>query len=74
MITADQVEAVLQRVRPLLRAEGGDIELVRIAGNSAEVRLTGRCVGCPTAHVTLYQGVESALRRAIPEFDDIRLV
>lgn len=74
MITTDQIESVLTRVRPYIQADGGDIQLVRLDGNSAEVRLTGRCAGCPSAHMTLYLGVESALRRAIPEFGEVRLV
>ena len=74
MITTDQIESVLTRVRPFIQADGGDIQLVRLDGNSAEVRMTGRCAGCPSAHMTLYLGVENALRRAIPEFGEIRLV
>ena len=74
MITTDQIETVLTRVRPFIQADGGDIQLVRLDGNSAEVRMTGRCAGCPSAHMTLYLGVETALRRAIPEFGEIRLV
>ncbi len=74
MITNDQVEAVLTRVRPFIQADGGDIELVRLDGNSADVRLSGRCVGCPSAHVTLFLGVEQALRHALPEFGQVRLV
>lgn len=74
MITTEQIESVLTRVRPFIQADGGDIQLVRLDGNSAEVRMTGRCAGCPSAHMTLYLGVESALRRAIPEFGEIRLV
>lgn len=74
MITTEQVETVLNRVRPFIQADGGDIQLVRLDGNSADVRMTGRCAGCPAAHMTLYQGVENALRRALPEFGEIRLV
>jgi len=74
MATREQVEAVLNRVRPFLQADGGDIELVDVSANAAEVRLTGMCAGCPSAHMTLYIGVEAALRDAIPEFDTLRLV
>jgi Fe-S cluster biogenesis protein NfuA len=74
MITTEQVEAVLSRVRPFIQADGGDIQLVRLDGNAAEVRMTGRCAGCPSAHMTLYVGVEGALRRALPEFGEIRVV
>ena len=74
MITTDQVEAVLNRVRPFIQADGGYVEVVRLDGNAAEVRMSGRCAGCPSAHMTLYMGIEQALRRAIPEFGEIRLV
>jgi Fe-S cluster biogenesis protein NfuA len=74
MITKERVEAVLDRVRPFMRADGGDILLVDVDGNSADVRLTGMCAGCPSAHMTLYLGVETALRDEIPEFETLRLL
>jgi Fe-S cluster biogenesis protein NfuA len=61
------VESVLNRIRPALQADGGDIELVELAGSVAHVRLTGVCAGCPTSHMTLHQGVEIALRRLHPD-------
>ena len=64
----------MDRVRPFLQADGGDIELVDIDGNSADVKLTGMCAGCPSAHMTLYLGVEMALREEIPEFENLRLI
>jgi Fe-S cluster biogenesis protein NfuA len=74
VVTQEQVEGVLQRIRPFLRADGGDIELIRVDGNSADVRLTGLCAQCPSAHMTLYLGVEMALRDELPEFDSLRHV
>ena len=74
MVTKERVESVLDRVRPFMQADGGDIEVVGVDGNSAEVRLTGMCAGCPSAHMTLYLGVESALREEIPEFETLRVV
>jgi Fe-S cluster biogenesis protein NfuA len=74
MISRERVESVLNRVRPFLQADGGDIELMTVNGNSAEVRLTGMCAGCPSAHMTLHVGVESAIREEIPEFESLRLV
>jgi len=74
VVTEEQVESVLQRIRPFLQADGGDIELVRVDGNSADVRLTGVCAQCPSAHMTLYLGVEMALRDDIPEFEALRHV
>jgi Fe-S cluster biogenesis protein NfuA len=74
MVTKERVEAVLERVRPFLRADGGDIELVDVVGNSADVKLTGMCAACPSAHMTLYLGVEMALRDEMPEFETLRLM
>jgi Fe-S cluster biogenesis protein NfuA len=74
MLTKDRVEMVLERIRPFLQADGGDIELIEMEGNSAGVRLTGMCAGCPSAQMTLHLGVEAALREAIPEFETLRLV
>jgi Fe-S cluster biogenesis protein NfuA len=74
MVTRERVQAVLDRVRPFMQADGGDIELVDVDGNSAEVRLTGMCAGCPSAHMTLYLGIETAIREEVPEFTTLRLV
>ena len=73
MVTRERVQSVLARVRPFLVADGGDIELIDIQGNSATVRLSGACAGCPTAHITLQLGVEAALRDAMPDFGVLRL-
>jgi Fe-S cluster biogenesis protein NfuA len=74
MVSKERVQSVLDRVRPFLQADGGDIELLNVSGNSADVRLTGMCAGCPSAHMTLHVGVESAIREEIPEFETLRLV
>ncbi len=72
-IDKDRVQAVLDRVRPFLQADGGDIELVAVEGRSAFVRLTGMCAGCPSAHMTLHDGIETAIRAEIPEFDSLQV-
>lgn len=66
MTVRDAVEMTLERIRPALNADGGDIELVAFDGDVAHVRLTGACSGCPSAQMTLQAGVESALRRIRP--------
>jgi Fe-S cluster biogenesis protein NfuA len=73
MVSKESVQAVLDRVRPFLNADGGDIELVRVEGNSAAVRLTGMCAGCPSAHMTLHVGIETALREEILGFETLRV-
>jgi Fe-S cluster biogenesis protein NfuA len=74
MIARERIESILDRVRPFLQADGGDIVLLNVEGNSADVRLTGMCAGCPSAHMTLHVGVEAAIREEIPEFGTLRLV
>ena len=74
MVSRDQVETVLGRIRPMMQADGGDIELVNVSGNDAQVRLTGMCSGCPSAHMTLYMGVEMALREEIKEFEQLQVI
>jgi len=73
VVTRERVESVLHRVRPFLQADGGDIELVSIEGSTASVRLTGVCAGCPSAQMTLYVGIEAALKDEMPEFEGLRL-
>jgi Fe-S cluster biogenesis protein NfuA len=74
MIAAERVQGVLDRVRPFLQADGGDIELIAVHGNTVDVRLTGMCAGCPSANMTLHAGVETAIREEMPEFEMLRLV
>ena len=63
MVSRDQVEVVVARIRPFIQSDGGDIELVDVAGNKATVRMSGNCVGCPSAsmkHETFPSGSYSA--------------
>ena len=68
------IEDVLDRVRPLLQADGGDIELVNVADRKAYVHLSGRCAGCPSSHLTLHIGIEMAIREAVPDFDELVVI
>lgn len=68
------VQAALDRIRPFMQRDGGDIELLGVVDRRARVRLTGNCAGCPSAAVTLYLGVESYLREQIPELEGILVV
>lgn len=70
-ITADQVEAALEKVRPALAAHNGNIELVRIEGQNVHVRWKGNCIGCPISAMTLKYGVERALREEVAGFGEL---
>jgi Fe-S cluster biogenesis protein NfuA len=67
----EQVEAALNKVRPTLKADGGDIELVDVSDGVVQVRFTGACVGCPMAQMTLKQGVEKAIKAELPEVKEV---
>jgi len=67
MSVLESVEAVIERVRPALNADGGDLELVSFDGTVAHIRLLGACSSCPLARMTIEGGVESALRRIRPD-------
>jgi Fe-S cluster biogenesis protein NfuA len=66
-----RVAAALEKIRPALLADGGDIELLAVVGRDAHVRLMGACVGCPSALVTLRAGVEQFLRQEVPGFGEV---
>lgn len=62
----DRVEAVLERLRPMLMADGGNIELVDVKDDEVFVHLVGACGMCPSSTMTMKMGVERAVREAIP--------
>ena len=69
--TVEQVESVLDSVRPYLAQHGGGIDLLEISGHSIRVSLRGSCKGCPSASLTLKAAVEKRLREELPEFEDL---
>jgi Fe-S cluster biogenesis protein NfuA len=71
----EKVLEALDSVRPYLKADGGDVELVNIKENGiVEVRLTGACVGCPMSQMTLRAGIERTLMRDVPEIKRVEAV
>lgn len=67
----DRVDAVLDKIRPSLMSEGGNVELVSVNDGKVEVRLTGACDGCPMATITLKMGIEQLLKAEIPEITEV---
>lgn len=68
------VEMVLEKIRPALQADGGDVELIDVEGGVVKVRLTGACGGCPMASITLKNGIEALLKKEIPSVDRVESV
>ena len=68
----EKVEAAIKELRPMLQADGGDVELVEVDENgTVKVRLQGACSGCPHAAMTLKEGIEARLKEAVPEVTEV---
>jgi Fe-S cluster biogenesis protein NfuA len=66
-IMREKVEEALNKIRPMLQADGGDVELVDVQEGVVTVRLQGACAGCPMSQMTLKNGIEKILKKEIPE-------
>ena len=62
----EKVESVLNLIRPALKADGGDVELIDVNDGVVKVKLTGACGGCPMATATLKNGIERTLKERVP--------
>ncbi len=67
----DKVSAALDKIRPSLLRDGGDVELIEVKGGIVKVKLTGACGGCPMASMTLKMGIEQILKKEIPEVKEV---
>ena len=67
----EKVEAALDKIRPSLQADGGNVELVGIDNGVVSVRLTGACGGCPMSTMTLKMGIERVLKEQVPEVKEV---
>lgn len=70
----EKIEKAIETIRPALRADGGDIELVNVEDGIVKVRLKGACGGCPMSQLTLTRGVEQAIKKAVPEVKRVEAV
>ena len=67
----ERVEEVLDKIRPSLVRDGGNVELVDVNDGTVTVKLTGACGGCPMATMTLKMGIERVLKEEIPEIKEV---
>lgn len=70
----EQVKAAIEKVRPFLQRDGGDIEFVAIEGNVVKVKLKGACSGCPMSQMTLKGAVEQSLKKEVPGIERVESV
>ena len=67
----EKVEEVLDKIRPSLVNDGGNVELVEVSDGTVKVRLVGACAGCPMSTMTLKMGIEQILKQEIPEVKEV---
>ena len=75
MTLKEKVESALEKVRPSLQADGGDVKLVDVADDGVvELSLQGACAGCPMSQMTLKMGIEKILKQNVPEVTSVESV
>ena len=67
----EKIEEALNKIRPMLARDGGDVELVDVTDGTVKVKLTGACGGWPMATMTLKMGIEQILKKEIPEVKEV---
>ena len=67
----DKVQTVLDNIRPSLRADGGDVELVDVKDGIVSVKLKGACAGCPMSTMTLKNGIERLLKQELSDIKEV---
>ena len=70
----EKIEAAMNQIRPMLQADGGDVELVDVTDGIVKVRLQGACAGCPMSQMTLKNGIERMLKQQVPEVKSVEAV
>ncbi len=71
MTLEEKVKKVIEELRLYIMRDGGDIEMVGVEGKRVIVRLKGACVGCPSAQLTLKNGVERTIKEKVPEIEEV---
>ena len=71
----EKVTEALDKIRPSLQADGGDVELIDVQQDGiVKVRLKGACAGCPMSQMTLKNGIERYLKQTVPEVQGVESV
>ncbi|HJP19383.1 MAG TPA: NifU family protein [Nitrospinota bacterium] len=71
----EEVEKALEDIRPMLMADGGNVELVDVTDDgNVKLKLVGACSGCPSSQVTLKMGIEQALKEKVPGVQSVEEV
>jgi Fe-S cluster biogenesis protein NfuA len=70
----ERINTALDRIRPMIAADGGDVWLIRVENATAYVQMLGACGGCPASHLTLKNGIEAIVREDVPEITAVEAI
>jgi Fe-S cluster biogenesis protein NfuA len=71
----EKVQAAIDKIRPMLKADGGDVELIDVSDDGiVQVRLQGACSGCPMSKMTLKNGIERIIKQEVPGIKSVESV
>jgi Fe-S cluster biogenesis protein NfuA len=70
----ERINTALDRIRPAIAADGGDVWLIRVENETAYVQMIGACGGCSAAHLTLKNGIEAVVREDVPEITSVEAI
>jgi Fe-S cluster biogenesis protein NfuA len=70
----ERINTALDRIRPMIAADGGDVWLIRVEDATAYVQMLGACGGCPASHLTLKNGIEAVVLEDVPEITAVKAI
>jgi Fe-S cluster biogenesis protein NfuA len=70
----ERINTALDRIRPMIAADGGDVWLIRVDGSTAYVQMLGACGGCPASHLTLKNGIQAVVLEDVPEITSVEAI
>jgi len=70
----EKVQHIIDKIRPALQADGGDVELIDVIDGIVTVKLQGACAGCPMSQMTLKNGIERLVKQELPEIKSVERV
>jgi Fe-S cluster biogenesis protein NfuA len=69
-----KIEKAFESIRPMLQADGGDVEFIDVVDGVVKVRLVGACMGCPMSSMTLTHGIEKKLKELVPQVKKVEAI
>ena len=70
----ERINTALDRIRPMIAADGGDVWLIRVEDATAYVQMLGACGGCAASHLTLKNGIEAVILEDVPEITAVKAI